>query len=46
LETKIVELQEVNQILRNREQIREERDRKSSERLSQLGARFDELIAA
>ena len=46
LETQIVELQEVNQILRNREQIREERDRKSSERLSQLEARFEELIAA
>ena len=46
METQIVELQEVNQILRNREQIREERDRKSSERLSQLEARFDELIAA
>ena len=46
METQIIELQEVNQILRNREQIREERDRKSSERLSQLEARFDELIAA
>lgn len=46
LETQIVELQEVNQILRNREQIRKERDRKSSERLSQLEARFDEWIAA
>ena len=46
METQIVELQEVNQILRNREQIREERDRKSSERLSQLEARFEELITA
>ena len=46
METQIVELREVNQRLRNSEQIREERDRKSSERLSQLEARFDELIAA
>ena len=46
METQIVELQEVNQILRNREQIREEKERKSSERLSQLEARFEELIAA
>ncbi len=46
METQIVELQDVNQSLRNREQIREERDRKSSERLSQLEARFEELIAA
>ena len=46
LETQIVELQEVNQNLRNREQMREERDRKSLERLSQLEARFNELIAA
>ena len=46
LETQIIELQEVNQILRNREQIREEKEKKSSERLSQLEARFEELIAA
>ena len=46
METQIVELQEVNQILRNREQIREEKEKKSSERLSQLEARFEELIAA
>ena len=46
MQTKIEELQEVNQILRNREQIREEKERKSSERLSQLEARFEELIAA
>jgi len=46
METQIVELQELNQILRNREQIREEKERKSSERLSQLEARFEELIAA
>ena len=46
MQTKIEELQEVNQILRNREQIREEKDRKSLERLSQLEARFNELIAA
>jgi len=32
--------------LRNREQIREEKERKSNERLSQLEARFEELIAA
>ena len=42
LETQIVELQQVDQILRNREQIREERDMKSSERLSQLEAKFNE----
>ena len=46
MQTKIVEFQEVNQILRNREQIREERDRKSSERLSKLEAKFDEWVAA
>ena len=46
METQIIELQEVNQILRNREQIREEKEKKSSERLSQLEARFEELIAA
>ncbi len=32
--------------MRNREQIREEKERKSNERLSQLEARFEELIAA
>jgi TolA-binding protein len=46
MESQIVELQEVNQILRNRESIREEKERKSSERLSKLEARFEELIAA
>ena len=46
LETKIEELQEINQLLRNREQIREERDRKSNERLEQLEARFEELITS
>jgi hypothetical protein len=46
MQTKIEELQEVNQILRNRDQIREEKERKSNERLSQLEARFEELIAA
>ena len=46
METQIVELQEINQRLRNREQMREEKERKSNERLSQLEARFEELIAA
>jgi len=32
--------------LRNREQISKEKERKSNERLSQLEARFEELIAA
>ena len=45
MQTKIEELQEVNQILRNREQIREEKEKKSSERLSQLEAKFNEWIA-
>jgi integrase len=46
MQTKIEELQEVNQILRNREQIREEKERKSNERLSQLEARFEAIIEA
>ena len=46
MQTKIEEFQEVNQILRNREQIREEKERKSSERLSQLEAKFNEWVAA
>jgi len=32
--------------LRNREQIRKEKERKSNERLSQLEARFEELIVS
>ena len=46
METQIIELQETNQRLRNREQIREERDRKTSERLSQIEAKFNEWVAA
>jgi integrase len=45
METQMTELREVNQILRNREQIREERDRKSSERLSHLEERFEKITA-
>jgi integrase len=45
METQMAELQEVNQILRNREQIREERDRKAIERLTKLEEKFDILTA-
>jgi integrase len=45
MQSQIQELQEVNQVLRNREQMREEKDRKSIERLSQLEARFEEITA-
>jgi integrase len=44
METQITELREINQVLRDRERDRDERDRKSNERLSALEARFWELM--
>jgi hypothetical protein len=46
LQSRIEELQEVNKILRNKEQMRDEMMRKASERLSALEERFETLTSA
>ncbi len=45
MQSQIQELQEINQVLRNREQMREEKERKSNERLAILEEKFEKIVA-